>query len=602
MDKVALMPTNPVVFHKVVGSSYQLPDARNLDDEISMNMYFEPLAKQNEAESPGLLRSIEGTELVSMLGDTDGFARGIYSTYYGFNGLPQLFSVVGDCVFIKSADENEYVRKSSGRLSKSSGRVFFAEPGGVSRSVLILEKESTGLLRFGLSEDRIVDSGTRLNLPRNPYRVDTEGKMLPVVSTCMASIANRIVVNDKGTGQIFVSRPGAFAGTANVYQYHIYSYDSSGEHDTGISGITGDQLQDYMKGHPDYVAKIMYKEDGHTPDYKEVSLESDSSWNWMSDTGSYQYETALAYSGDTVVAMECINNNRLVVLGNRSFDIWDLSSDSNGYYALDNSSNGNNVGCASPDSVARISDNVCWLGAGKDGFNGIWMLTGDGLKKISTPALDRKLFYIDDKTDSFGFAYTHSGHMFYVLTIPSAKMTVAYDLTTGFWHNRSSMDDDGTDGFWRPMFTTEFYGRQYFLTYFGNSLLRLAERKFTEWDDRRIRRKRRWAPIISAFSPVIVNEMRIECGVGLTDILMPITDGHITEGYNPTVMMRCSPDGIRFGNATEARLGLAGNYGSECRWQQLGMGKYFVIELSFTDPTDFYIFDSKIRYLTTGRF
>lgn len=95
MDEDEIVPTSSTVFHKVVGSSYQLPDARNLDDEISMNMYFEPLAKQNESESPGLLRSVDGTELVSSLGDTDGFARGIYSTYYGYRGMPELWCVVG---------------------------------------------------------------------------------------------------------------------------------------------------------------------------------------------------------------------------------------------------------------------------------------------------------------------------------------------------------------------------------------------------------------------------------------------------------------------------------------------------------------------------
>ncbi len=595
------MPTTSTVFHKVVGSSYQLPDARNLDDEISMNMFFEPLSKQNEAESPGLLRSIDGTELVSSLGTSDAFARGIYSTYFGFQGNPELWSVVGQKVFVKPTNESYDVREIDGKLSKGSGRVFFAEPGGVARSVLILEREAPTLLRVGLSNGTYAQAGTHIVLPKNPYRVNSAGEAQQVVATCMASIANRIVVNDKGTGQIFVSRPGAFSGTANVYQYNIVKYD--GEDETIIAtNVPGDEVYKYTSENPDYIAKIMYKSDGHTPDYLEVSLEDNGKWNWMNDTGSYQYETALAYSGDTVVAMECINNNRLVVFGNRSFDIWDLSSDTNGYYALDNSSNGNNIGCAAPDSVARISDNICWLGAGKDGFNGIWMLTTDGLKKISTPALDRKLFTIDGKTDSYGFAYTHSGHMFYVLTIPSAEMTIAYDLSTGYWHNRSTMNDDGSDGFWKPIFTTEFNGRQYFLTYFGNSLVRIADGKFTEWDGRRIRRKRRWAPIVSAFSPVIVNEMRIECGVGLTNILQPTTDGHTTEGYNPVVIMRCSPDGIRFGNSVEARLGLAGNYGSECRWQQLGMGKYFVIELVFTDPVDFYIFDSKIRYLTTGRF
>ena len=77
---------------------------------------------------------------------------------------------------------------------------------------------------------------------------------------------------------------------------------------------------------------------------------------------------------------------------------------------------------------------------------------------------------------------------------------------------------------------------------------------------------------------------------------------HETEGYNPCVMMRCSPNGLVFGNTITARLGRAGMYDAECRWQQLGLGKYFVVELCLTDPVDFYIFDSKIRYVASQRF
>lgn len=599
MDEASLMATQSVAFHKVVGSSYQFPDARNLDDEISMNMYFEAMSKQNESESPGILRSIDGTETVESF-ETAGFARGLYSTYYGLNGLPELWACVGNSVYVKSANEQQPVRRLDGILSKSSDRVFFAEPGGVSRSVLILENESPTLYIAQINSSSLNRKLTTTALPKNPYRTDSAGEMEPVVSTAMASIANRIVVNDKGTGQIFISRPGAFTGTANVYQYQVIEYDGDNEH-VVASGITGDELYKYTKDHPYYVSKIMYKEDGHTPDYKVVNLET-SDWSWKSDTGGYQYETALSYTGDTVVAMECVNNNRLIVLGNRSYDIWELSSDSSGYYALDNSSTGNNVGCASASSVARIQSNVCWLGSGKDGYNGVWMISSEGLSKISTPALDRKLLLCNGKSSAVGFAYSYAGHSFYVLTLNEDDLTIVYDITTGFWHNRSSIKDDGTDGAWRPVYASEFAGDQYFLTYFGKELVKLSADRFTEFDGKRIRRVRRWAPITASFAPVILNEMRIECGVGLTEILQPETDGHETEGFNPQVMLRCSPDGIRYGNTVVARLGVAGSYGSECRWQQLGMGKYFVIELTFTDPASFYIFDSKIRYLATERF
>ena len=136
MEQVSVMPTQSVVESKVVGSSYQMTDARNLDDEVSLNMYFEPIVKQNDLQSKGILRSVNGTEL-SFEFDNDGNARGLYSTNFGFNGEPELWMVIGKNVYVKSGDDDPQLLGS--QLSLSNGKVFFAETGGVERNLAIVD-------------------------------------------------------------------------------------------------------------------------------------------------------------------------------------------------------------------------------------------------------------------------------------------------------------------------------------------------------------------------------------------------------------------------------------------------------------------------------
>lgn len=595
--------TEAVVFNKVVGSSYQMPNARNVDDEMTMNMFFEPLAsKQNESEYPGILRSVDGTEIVDSLGES-GIARGLHSTSYGYGGNPELWACVGERLYVKSVEEGITELAAKVQSDSASSPVHFAESGGVDQAVAVMVEGSAQLMLYSLKDAPAQRDVEYVDNPKNPYNPDSEGNPQTAHPTAIVSMANRLIINDEGTGQIFISRNAGFGkGTISVYQYNVY--DKNGSLVAG--SVLGKDLGDY-----NYViedggkSSIMYESDGNTPDYATVTL---NSYSWLSDAGAYQYETALSYTGDAVVAMEAINNNRLIVLGKKSYDVWELSDSTDGYYSIDRTTTGNNIGCGAPHSVAKVNNNVCWLGAGADGYNGIWTVKNAGEpQKISTPALDRKLLQFGDKSDAIGFGYSHAGHFFYVLSFPTQGFTIVFDFLTGYWHNRSTIDPmTGADLMWEESYAQEWNGEVYFLLYSNTELVRAKDGLHTEWDGRNIRKLRRWAPIISDFSPIVVNEMRIECGVGLTKILQPTTGTgalvHETEGYNPIVMLRTSPDGVNFGSFVQARLGLAGNYSAECRWFRLGFGKYFVCEVSLTDPVDFYISDSKIRYNTTWRF
>ena len=142
--------------------------------------------------------------------------------------------------------------------------------------------------------------------------------------------------------------------------------------------------------------KIQYEDDEYTPKYKDVPA---NEWGWKDDRGAYMYYTPLSDTGDKVLAMECINNGTLFVFGERSYAVLTMEDSE---YQLKNALMGNNIGIAAPQSLAKTENELCWLGSGDDGHNGIWSVALDGKpKKISTFALDREIQAMEVTGDAF---------------------------------------------------------------------------------------------------------------------------------------------------------------------------------------------------------
>jgi hypothetical protein len=357
----------------------------------------------------------------------------------------------------------------------------------------------------------------------------------------------------------------------------------------------------------DVNGNIRYESDGYTPIYKSVPA---NEWGWKDDRGAYMFYTPLSDTGDKVLAMEAINNGTLFVFGERSYAILTMDDSE---YQLRSTFMGNNIGIAAPQSLAKTENELCWLGSGDDGHNGIWSVALDGKpKKISTFALDREIQAMRKTDDAFGFGYNYAGHHFYVITFPSADKTFVYDFDTGTWHNRSTRDALlDIDHFWFPVFAHQFNGQVYLGNYENNCLMKVVPNKHTEWDGRPIRRLRRSPIITSDLANFIVNEFRIECNVGTTEQVNPFNDmsvdhtGQVPDnaGYNPAVMARFSADGGNTWQALDdAFMGKTGEYNYLCQWLGLGMARMGVIEISLTAPVDFVITNSKIRYTPTRGF
>ena len=89
-------------------------------------------------------------------------------------------------------------------------------------------------------------------------------------------------------------------------------------------------------------------------------------------------------------------------------------------------------GCAHQDSVQNIEDVLVWLSTNRSASLQVVMMTGLAPQVISTPAIERLLNGASLST-VYSWQLKLNGHIFYILTITSINLTIAYDLAHQTW-------------------------------------------------------------------------------------------------------------------------------------------------------------------------
>ena len=89
------------------------------------------------------------------------------------------------------------------------------------------------------------------------------------------------------------------------------------------------------------------------------------------------------------------------------------------------------IGCGNENTVRDVMGTVVWLGVTRDGFGrSIYMMDGQGPKKISTPQVD-KILDSDALTSVSSWTAKLGPHEFYGINLTS--ISLAIDLPTGLW-------------------------------------------------------------------------------------------------------------------------------------------------------------------------
>lgn len=146
-------------------------------------------------------------------------------------------------------------------------------------------------------------------------------------------------------------------------------------------------------------------------------------------------------ASDKTVAVE-VTNRTIWVFGESTTEVWYNAGASDFAFAR-YPGTFIEYGCKAAASIAAMDTSIYWLGGGAKGEGLVFRSDQMSALLISTPALTEELRTYPRLDDAIGYTHQADGHMFYVLTFPTADKTWCYDLSSKEWHERLWMDDVG---------------------------------------------------------------------------------------------------------------------------------------------------------------
>lgn len=272
------------------------------------------------------------------------------------------------------------------------------------------------------------------------------------------------------------------------------------------------------------------------------------------------------------------NNREAWEIGERTSEVWFNSGGSNFSFSRIPGV-GPQIGCAAKHSIARCGPQLCWLGRNEQGQNIVVVTSQYSWERISTHAIDHEIAQYPVVSDAIGYGYEEDGHLFYMLTFPTADVTWVFDFTSQFWHQRASYDPNtGLFHRHRSNCFMDFGDVRIVGDYQTGQLHQMSRSFFTDAGApiRRVRRTPHlW--LKATRERMFFSQLQVEFtpGVGL----------QVGQGSNPQVMLRYSNDGgFTWSNEYWASIGLVGNTKNRAIWRKLGQARDRVWEINFTDP------------------
>lgn len=259
-----------------------------------------------------------------------------------------------------------------------------------------------------------------------------------------------------------------------------------------------------------------------------------------------------------------------------------------------------NIGCEAPFSVTVVdNDQILFVGA-RDGCGMIY-LVADTPQRVSTHYVERMLQSYPTTDDAVAYSYQDQGHIFFVISFPTANATWAYDVSTGLWHERGVFSKE----------TAEFdiARAQYHCFAFEQHLV--GDGKVgTIYRQSVAIPTQDTAPMVRVRrAPHISEEMKwffyqtaqldLETGLALPAPLsvtvpgLPMSDGaDFDDGSEPKIMLRWSDDGGHVWSPyIPATAGKMGQYRMRAQWQRLGRSRDRVFEVSVSDRIPWRLLD-----------
>lgn len=248
-------------------------------------------------------------------------------------------------------------------------------------------------------------------------------------------------------------------------------------------------------------------------------------------------------------------------------------------------------GCVAPHSIAKQDLSIYWLSQDRQGQCIVLKGNNFAAQRISTFAIENEFSKYSKISDALGFTYQQKGHVFYVLTFPTADKTWVFDEATRLWHEQASLqfiqeDDFVIDGnLHRVIYNS--CGVCGGLIYVGDDLgnvWQLDPSNFTE-NGHPISRIRSFPHLLNNQKRVFYKQFVADMETGTDD--STVTGDDSSSDDPPVVNLRWSDDrGKTYGSYVRQSLGALGQYLASVSWNRLGMARDRVFELSWSVPTE----------------
>ncbi len=548
----------------------------------SCNMYVEQQQNADEKSTTILMRSVQGEVLAANI---SGRCRGMYRVSRGYDNKPVLYAVYDTTLYLIDSN-NKFTE--IGTINSYTTECHMTETSGYGSShphLIIVDGTNVYAVNTGLS---IGDQQTDLKRIDLPFRVNSTTEYIK--PTHCAYLYGYLVVNDAGTDAFYTSYQYPFE-ISNSEDDSFYTDRS--QFVTWWMTLTDEEREQYKSGEitDSYYNKWKEFIDGDADDTPEVN---DLFRVHTVEFANYGFVTYSEWCPDNTIAL-CSNGSKLYTFGERSWQVFSYNDDKNNPFSSPDNAAGN-VGIKAPNSLAMLGNTVLWLANSDIGDNGVFMIKDTTLTRISTQDIERELTQLPNLETGYASIWQEHQHVFYSLTFEDANKTYVYDVTENAWHYRASYDDKNHLTYWRYNHATYAYSKIYVGS--ADALAYMDENKYTEHDGKVIYKMRRGAVLTSNDQPFYIDSAEIICNNGQLSF-----DNHYDNiEMNPRISIRYSWDGSTFSDYEDYYMGKLGRYDYSTTIWQLGMGSYFTIEISTTEPIPFSIQNLKVAYSPTSIF
>lgn len=234
-------------------------------------------------------------------------------------------------------------------------------------------------------------------------------------------------------------------------------------------------------------------------------------------------------------------------------------------------------GCAAPNAVVRIGNDVFWLGKGRMADRVILRGSGYSAAPISDSALERALAGYSTVTDALAFGYHRDGQDFVTFHFPTEGKSWTYAggawFESGYWNSTTAaMERDLGETYFH------FLGQHLVGSRSDGKVYELDPAVFTD-NGATIRRVRVTPPVGSQGKRIRWNGIFLEVAAGVGNLAAP--------GVDPVLQMRYSDDGGHtWSPSRELKVGKRGAFNEVVQANRLGQSRRRTFEFVATDSVD----------------